>query len=215
MEFSMEYFPYSETEINYLKSKDLILGNEIDKIGIIKRAINTDLFSSLVESIVGQQISSAAAKTVNARLLDKARDYKAESIFALGINEIQSCGLSFRKATYIYEICEKVINKELDLESLQQLNDDDVIKELVKLKGIGKWTAEMLMIFSMKRPNILSFDDLAIHRGMRMLYQLESIDKLTFENYRQLYSPFASTASLYLWEISSGKYGHVDPKVKI
>ena len=208
----MDYFPYGNKEINYLKSKDIILGNEIDKIGLIKRPIDADLFTSLVTSITSQQISTAAARTINGRLLAKAGTLTPESLLALGVNEIQTCGLSIRKATYIYEICEKIINKEFNLDEIENLNDEEAIKELTKLRGIGRWTAEMLLLFSMLRKDILSYDDLAIQRGMRMLYQLERIDRNTFESYRELYSPYGSVASLYLWDIASGKHGHIDPK---
>lgn len=211
----MDYFPYGELEIKYLKSKDPLLGNEIERIGFIKRPVNTDLFSSLISSIISQQISTAAAKTINNRLITKAGEITATALYKLGIDEIQSCGLSFRKTNYIKEITDKVINNHLDLESLKQLGDEEVIKELIKLKGIGKWTAEMILIFSLLRTDILSYDDLAIQRGLRMLYNLENIDKDVFNQFKNIYSPYGSIASIYLWEISSGGYGHIDPRAKV
>ena len=81
--------------------------------------------------------------------------------------------------------------------------DEDIIKELSSLKGIGVWTAEMIMIFCLKRPDVLSFTDLAIIRGMKMLYNLESVDKNIFLEYSKLYSPYGTVASLYLWAISA------------
>lgn len=210
----MDYFPYGNIEINHLKSRDKILGDQIDKIGFINRAIDSDLFTSLVTSISSQQISTAAARTINGRLLAKAGQLTPQTLLALGVNEIQTCGLSIRKATYIYEICDKIMNDELDLEKIEKLSDEEAINELSKLRGIGRWTAEMLLMFSMLRKDILSYDDLAIHRGMRMLYQLEKIDKETFTYYRKLYSPYGSIASIYLWVISSGQFGHIDPKQK-
>lgn len=207
----MEYFPYGQKEIAYLKSRDIILGKEIEKIGLIKRPIDTDLFTSLITSITSQQISAAAARTINGRLMAKVNELTPKSLIALGIDEIQSCGISFRKANYIYEICEKIINHELNLEEIEKADDEEAIRELVKLRGIGRWTAEMLLLFCMLRKDILSYDDLAIQRGMRMVYQLQDIDKATFNYYRTLYSPYGSIASLYLWEIASGRHGHVDP----
>ena len=207
----MEYFPYGQKEIAYLKSRDIILGKEIEKIGLIKRPIDTDLFTSLITSITSQQISAAAARTINGRLMAKVNELTPKSLIALGIDEIQSCGISFRKANYIYEICEKIINHELNLDEIEKASNEEAIRELVKLRGIGRWTAEMLLLFCMLRKDILSYDDLAIQRGMRMVYQLQDIDKATFNYYRSLYSPYGSIASLYLWEIASGRHGHVDP----
>jgi len=210
----MEYFPYGDIEITYLKSKDKILGDAIDKIGFVRRNVNTDLLSSLVTSIIGQQISISAAKTINSRLTSKIGIITASGIIGLGLEALQSCGITMKKANYIYELCHKIMNKEIDLELLRNLNDDDVIKNLIKIKGIGKWTAEMFLISSLLRKNIISFDDLAIHRGMRMLYNLDNINKETFSIYRDLYSPYATVASIYLWQVASGKFGYIDPKQK-
>jgi DNA-3-methyladenine glycosylase II len=91
-----------------------------------------------------------------------------------------------------------------DIHSLNGLSDDEVCAKLTELDGIGVWTAEMLMIFSMQRPNILSYGDLAIHRGLRMVYNHEKIDRATFNKYRERYTPYASVASLYLWAIAGG-----------
>ena len=94
---------------------------------------------------------------------------------------------------------------ELDIESLVHMEDDEVIKQLSSIKGIGEWTAEMLMLFSMQRPNIFSYGDLAILRGLRMLHHHRKITKKLFEKYRRRYSPYCSVASLYLWAIAVGK----------
>jgi DNA-3-methyladenine glycosylase II len=210
----MKYFPYSDFDTEYLKSKDKTLGEMIEKIGFVNREVNTNLFESLVESIVSQQVSTTAAATVFGRLVNKVITITPENIINLGINGIASCGMSMRKASYIYDSTMKIIVGEVNLNELENLTDEEVIKELTKLRGIGKWTAEMFLIFSMLRKDVLSYDDLAIQRGMRMLYQIEDIDKSTFGYYRDLYSPCGSIASIYLWSISTGKYGHIDPKIK-
>ncbi|HML46119.1 MAG TPA: DNA-3-methyladenine glycosylase 2 family protein, partial [Clostridia bacterium] len=113
-------------------------------------------------------------------------------------------GMSFRKAAYIREATERIVSGELDLHALRSLPDEAVCEQLVRLRGVGRWTAEMLLLFSLERPDIISFDDLGIHRGMRMLYGLEKVDRPQFEAYRKRYAPYASVASLYLWAISSG-----------
>ena len=100
--------------------------------------------------------------------------------------------MSMRKAGYIKGIADAAISKEIDFDKLDNLSDEEVIKELTSLKGVGEWTAEMLLIHSLERPNILSFKDLG----------LADISKKEFEVYRRRYSPHCTVASLYLWEIS-------------
>lgn len=211
------YFEYGQKEIEYLKSRDKKLGEAIDRIGHIYRECDSDLFTSIVKQIVGQQISAPAFKTVWRRVEDKLGDVNAENICNISDDELQSCGLSYRKVSYIKDFAQKVSNGEFDVEKLCSLNDEDVIKSLTSLNGIGVWTAEMLMLFCMQRPDIVSFGDLAIIRGMRMLYRHRKIDKEMFRRYRRRYSPYGSVASLYLWAISAGVIPELDdpaPKAK-
>lgn len=211
------YFEYGQKEIEYLKSRDKKLGEAIDRIGHIYRECDSDLFTSIVKQIVGQQISAPAFKTVWRRVEDRLGDVNAENICNISDDELQSCGLSYRKVSYIKDFAQKVSNGEFDVEKLCSLNDEDVIKSLTSLNGIGVWTAEMLMLFCMQRPDIVSFGDLAIIRGMRMLYRHRKIDKEMFRRYRRRYSPYGSVASLYLWAISAGVIPELDdpaPKAK-
>ena len=200
-----EYFEYGIKEITYLKSKDKKLAEAIDKIGMPKRLIIPDLFSALVHSITGQQISTKAHKTIWNRLQNKIEKINPTTILTLSDEELQSIGVSFKKVGYIKNIAQKIIDKELDVEKLHTLSDDEICEELVKLKGIGKWTAEMIMIFSMQRMNILSYGDLAIVKGMRMLYHHREITPEKFNKYWRRYSPYASVASFYFWSIASGE----------
>ena len=199
-----EYFIYGQAEIDELKSNDKKLAEVIDKIGMIKRGVNPDLFSALINAIVGQQISTKAQKTIWKRMQTALIEVNPESILSLSDTELQSLGLSFRKVEYIKNIAEKVHARALDLSKLQFLTDDEVCSELSKLKGIGIWTAEMIMLFSMQRKNIVSFGDLAIVRGMRMLYHHREITPEKFAKYKRRYSPNGSLASLYLWAIAGG-----------
>ncbi|MDR2891942.1 MAG: DNA-3-methyladenine glycosylase 2 family protein [Deltaproteobacteria bacterium] len=226
----MEIFSYGEREINHLKARDKTLAAAIEEIGLIRREITPDLYTSLVYSIVSQQISSKAATTICGRLLDRfchpqtgseqVEDIQAaktaESVrgrserlnprdLALAeVEAIQQCGMSMRKASYIQELSRKVWDGSFDLRALPGLSDAELCAALCTLKGIGVWTAEMLMTFSLQRPNILSFDDMAIQRGLRMLYRHKKITRPLFEKYRKRYSPYASVASLYLWAIAGG-----------
>lgn len=214
----MTIVQYGETEINALKAKDKKLCAVIDAIGIIERDATPDLFLALVESIVSQQISGKAADTIIARLNAKAGGITPATLAALSIEDIQQCGTSFRKAEYICSMCAEVINGTLDIDGLYELCDEDVVARLSALKGIGRWTAEMVMLFSMQRQNILSYDDLAIHRGLRMIYHHEKVSKELFEKYRKRYSPYCSVASLYIWEVAGGMLNMRDyakPKKKM
>lgn len=198
------YFEYGQEEMEYLKSKDKHLAEVIDRIGKIERTVNPDLFSALINAIVGQQISTKAQQTVWKRMHNLLGEITPISILNRSKEDLQGIGLSFRKVDYIRNIAQKVADKELDLEALHGMNDEDLCAELSNLKGIGKWTAEMIMLFSMQRKNILSDGDLAILRGMRMLYHHRKITNEKFQKYWRRYSPYASIASLYLWAIAGG-----------
>ena len=196
-----KYFEYGETELAHLRKKDKKLGAAIDRIGIIKRRVNSDLFSALVESIVGQQISNKAAATVCQRL-DELCGMDSARLHALTVEEIQSCGMSMRKAGYIKNIADSAVSKVIDFDALPDKTDQEIIETLTAIKGIGVWTAEMLLIFSLMRPNVVSYGDLAIRRGMMNLYGLKELPKEKFQRYAKRYAPYGSVASLYLWELS-------------
>ncbi|AGB03605.1 DNA-3-methyladenine glycosylase family protein [Methanoregula formicica] len=198
----MKTFRYGRTEIAHLKKRDKKLGAAIDEIGMIERDVTPDLFTALVVGVASQQISAKAAETVWRRMEEKLGTITPSSIAGATPEEIQQCGMSMRKAGYIKGIGDAVTNGSLDLAGLRDLSDDDVIARLSALNGVGVWTAEMLLIFSMERPDVLSWGDLAIRRGMMHLYGKSTIDRAAFERYRKRYSPYGSVASLYLWEIS-------------
>lgn len=197
-------FIYGEKEIEYLKNVDSALGAVIDEIGPIERKVIPDLFTALVNSIIGQQISSKAMDTVWGRFNNQYPDITPKALNNAPVEEIQQCGMSMRKANYIKQAAAAIVDGELDIDELYTLTDEEVVKKLTALNGVGIWTAEMILIFSMQRSNIMSWGDLAIHRGLRMLHRHRKIDKKLFLKYKRRYSPYASVASLYLWEIAGG-----------
>lgn len=201
----MEIFQYGQTEVEYLKKKDKKLAEAIERIGFIEREVIPDLFTALVKSIVAQQISKKAVDTVWARMEERFLDITPDNIASRRLEEVQQCGITMKKAVYIKSITDAVLSGEFNIAELSQLTDDEVCKRLSALNGIGVWTAEMLMTFSLQRPNIVSWGDLAIRRGMMMLYHHRKLDKAKFEKYKQRYSPYGTVASLYLWEISVGR----------
>lgn len=198
------YFQYGETEINYLKRKDKRLASAIDAIGHIERKLDDNLFAAVVRHIVGQQISSKAQATVWARLEEKLKTVTPLAIYAVSAEELQSLGMSLRKAEYIRDFANKIVSGEFDLQAVEHMSDAEALTALSSLKGIGKWTAEMILLFCLQRPDILSYDDLAIQRGLRMLYHHRKITRELFNKYQKRYSPYGSTAAIYLWAIAGG-----------
>jgi 3-methyladenine DNA glycosylase/8-oxoguanine DNA glycosylase len=210
-------FVYGQKEIDYLKRKDKKLGAAIDRIGLIQREIIPDPFTALISSVISQQISSKAAQTVWKRLCTLIEEtpndgniteganlgtIDPKKISQLYLSELKACGMSERKANYIKGIADAAMLGIVDFRNLYTLKDDEIIAQLSSLRGVGVWTAEMLLIFSLNRLNVLSFKDLAICRGMMNLYGLKELPKDKFERYRKRYSPYGSVASLYLWALS-------------
>ncbi|MNI69167.1 DNA-3-methyladenine glycosylase 2 [compost metagenome] len=153
-------------------------------------------------AIVGQLISVKAVKTIWARMQKQLGDISPSSLSCQSVDSIQKCGITTKKANSISHLAQLVHQGEFSLDELHSLSDQEVIKQLTTLNGVGKWTAEMLLLNSMERPDIVSYGDIAIRRGMMKLYGLDSLTKKQFDLYRCNYSPYGSVASIYLWEIS-------------
>ncbi|MDA5522662.1 DNA-3-methyladenine glycosylase family protein [Yersinia kristensenii] len=196
------FYNYGETEINHLKQRDKKMAVAIERIGMIARPLSPDLFAALIRNIVDQQISVKAALTVNARLLALLGSVTPLTVAATSIEAIQGCGMTMRKAGYIKGAADAALSGSLDLSAISQLPDNEVISQLSNLNGVGIWTAEMLLISSLSRPDILSWGDLAIRRGMMNLYRHKTLPRERFERYRRRYTPYGTTASLYLWALS-------------
>lgn len=201
----MPIFNYGSTEIEHLKKKDKKLALAIENIGPIEREVMPDLFAALIHSIVGQQIATKAAATVWGRLQLQCGEITPSSIACADAVAIQQCGLSMRKTLYIKGVGEAALQKELNIHEFPTLSDSEVIERLSALNGVGVWTAEMLLIFSLERPDVVSWGDLAIRRGMMSLYGLNKLTKTQFDRYRKRYSPYGSVASLYLWALAARK----------
>lgn len=206
------YFDYGVREVDYLKARDRVLGEVIDQVGHVEREVDPDLFSAVVHHIVGQQISTKAQATIWARMRERLGEVNARTVAAAGTAALQSVGISLRKAEYIQDFAGKVNSGAFDLQRVAALPDSEAIEALVALKGVGVWTAEMILLFCLQRPDIFSFDDLAIQRGLRMVYRHRKIDRKLFEKYRKRFSPYGSVASLYLWAVAGGAIpGKKDP----
>lgn len=200
----MSHFKYGKKEIDHLSKKDPALGKAIARIGSIECELNPDLFSSLVESIVWQQLSYKAASTIHERLLARIGDPTPQSILDTSPDDLRSCGLSFRKVGYLREIARRLVDGEIRFDSIPDLPDNEIVDLLISLPGVGIWTAEMLLIFSLGRPNILSWGDLGIRNALMKIHRKKDLTKEQFQRYAKKYSPYGTVASLYLWQIAEG-----------
>ena len=198
----MKYFQYGEKEINYLKSRDKKMAELIDRVGHIDREVIDDLFTCIIFNITGQQISTKALTSVWGRICEKLGEITPKSVLECGREQLKQCGISYRKADYIIDFAEKVNSGEFDIDAVSRMPDSEAVEYLCTLKGVGKWTGEMILIFCLQRPDVFSYGDLAILRGLCTVYHHRKITPQLFEKYRKRFSPYCTVASLYLWEAS-------------
>ncbi len=158
-------------------------------------------FLSLCSSIVGQQLSTKAARAIREKFLNLFSDKNPtpDAILAIDDQIIRDAGLSWAKIKYIKDLSQKVKNKEIHLEKLSELSDEEVISELIKVKGIGRWTAEMFLMFTLRREDIFSFGDLGLNKGFQKVYGIENptIDQINEVILK--WAPYKSYGSIALW----------------
>lgn len=206
------FFEYGERELEYLKARDKKFAAVIEQVGRVERTVDPDLFSSVVHHIVGQQISTKAQETIWRRLQEAFGSVTPEVLDRAEAGELQKLGMTFKKAEYIKAFARQVVQGEFVPERVARLGDSEAVAALAALKGVGVWTAEMILLFCLQRQDILSFGDLGIQRGMRMVYRHRKLDRKLFEKYRRRLSPCGSVASLYFWAVSGGAVpGLTDP----
>ena len=206
----MKYVDCSAPVREYLCQADPVLGAHIQRIGELYRPMKDNLFTALCSSIISQLISKKSAATVYNRLTEKCGGaITPQALAELTPEEIQKCGMSMRKADNLRRIAHSVLGGETDLEHLHTLSDPEIVRVLSALPGVGEWTAQMLMIFAMGRPDVISYKDLGIRRGMMAAYGLESLSKKQFDAIVKAYHPYSSAASIYLWHLSDEVTGNV------
>lgn len=201
----MSVFVYGEREVAYLRGRDAKLAAVMDRLGHIERQADDDLFSAVARHVIGQQISNRAQATIWRRFTGALGTVRADTVAAAGPASLQALGLSARKAGYLTDFAKKVLAGEFDLAAIRALGDAEAIRALTSLKGVGPWTAEMILLFCLQRPDILSFGDLGIQRGLCLLYGHRAITPRLFAKYRRRFSPCGSVASLYLWAVAGGQ----------
>lgn len=159
-----------------------------------------DPFSTLVRSIISQQLSAKAAVTIESRITALVpAPFDPERLLAVPIETLRNAGLSSRKATYIHTLAERLLNGRLDFDVLASCSDEAVITALTELPGIGRWTAEMFLIFGLKRPDVLALGDSGLRRAARILYPTASQEGI-LEAVSEPWRPYRSVASWYLWK---------------
>ncbi|MCH5277783.1 MAG: DNA-3-methyladenine glycosylase 2 family protein [Desulfovibrionaceae bacterium] len=198
----MPFFPYGQKEMEHLTRRCPKMGELIGRLGLLERPVQPDPFQALVTSVLAQQISSKGAATVCARFQALAGRITPERVAALSVQDIQGCGTSMRKAEYIKGIAGAAQNGVIDFAALASMPDAEVVRRLSCLRGVGVWTAEMLLIFSLCRPDVVSWLDLGIRKGMMALYGKKTLSPRQFAVYRKRYAPFGSVASFYLWALA-------------
>jgi DNA-3-methyladenine glycosylase II len=162
-----------------------------------------DAYGALLRAIVGQQLSTKAARTIYGRVLDlfDGRTPSPEQLLAAKEDDLRAAGLSGRKVEYIRDLASHVLSGELELDRFDKLADEEVIEEIVAVRGLGRWTAEMFLLFHLERPDVLSGGDLGIRKAVQIEYGLEEMP--TPERVLEIgepWRPHRSLASLYLWE---------------
>ena len=186
--------------LKHLK-KDRKLAKVIDKIGKYNIPITKNPYESLVEAIITQQLSGKAADSISKKFRTiYGRFPKPADVLNTSDTKLRKAGLSYMKISYIKDLSGKIESKQLRLASMKDLSDEEVIAELTLVKGIGRWTAEMFLIFSLGRQDVLPVGDLGLKKGIQRLYSMEDLpEKEQMEKIAQKWRPYRSVATWYLW----------------
>lgn len=195
-----------------LAASDPTMAALIERIGPIDIATRlqrrkeerpNDAYGALLRAIVGQQLSTKAARTIYLRVVDLfgGSTPSPEQLLEASEEDLRACGLSGRKTEYVRDLASHVLGGELELDRLEELGDEEVIEEIVAVRGLGQWTAEMFLLFHLERPDVLSGGDLGIRKAIQIEYGLEEMPppKRVIE-IGEPWRPHRSLASLYLWE---------------
>jgi DNA-3-methyladenine glycosylase II len=198
--------------VAHLQAVDLVQARIIAAVGPPAIRHDPNYFAGLVGAIMGHQISVAAASAIRARFAARftaQRPLSPEALLALAEADLRAIGLSRAKMTYVADLATKVASGEVDLATIDQLPDEAVIEQLTQVKGIGRWTAEMFLIFSLGRPDVLPVDDLGVRAAARRQYELPALPSAaTLRALAEPWRPYRTFGSWYLWRSRGG-----DPRV--
>ena len=197
-----------EAAIEHLRRVDSIMGDLIDKAGPFTLKLERNRFGMLVRSILSQQISTKAARAIRLRLdqLLLPDKLSPEAIAGVTDAQLRTAGLSTQKVSYLRDLSSRMLDQRLQLNQIGRLSDEDVIEHLIQVRGIGRWTAQMFLIFSLGRLDIFPHDDLIVRSSIRELYGLPDLpDKRSSHEIAEAWAPYRSVASWYCWR-------HIDVK---
>lgn len=186
----------------HLRANDPVMKAVIDAVGPCPLRPQRNRFPILVRSIISQQVSTAAARNIRSRLdaVLEPGGLKPENLARLAESDLRSVGLSRQKASYLLDLAEKTLDGTVRLDRISRLSDEAVIEMLTQVKGIGRWTAEMFLIFSLGRLDVLPVDDLGVRTAIKNLYGLEELpDKETCLGVAAPWRPYATIGSWYCW----------------
>ena len=187
--------------INHLKKSDPVLRAIIEQVGPCRMEFGEPVFHSLAEAIVYQQLNGKAAVTIFKRFAALAGEpLTAEGIAKLTAEQMRSVGLSKQKSSYLRDMAERAIRGELSFARLPEMTDEEVIKHLTQVKGVGVWTSHMFLIFTLKRQNILPIGDFGIRMAMKKHYHKRKLpNPVQMEKIARPWEPYRSIACWYLW----------------
>ena len=192
-------FPFID-KVEQLRESEPRMAQLIERFGYIERDTQRPLFGALVESIVSQQVASASAERMVRRIAAAtSNNFSPHAISSLGREGLKKCGVSARKAEWIVAAAERFAEGVFEEEELQKLSNEEVIERLTSLGGVGRWTAEMMLIFSLGREDVLPAGDLGIRKALAVLYGERRLTAKRLAHYRRLFAPHCSIASFYLW----------------
>jgi DNA-3-methyladenine glycosylase II len=188
--------------VRHLRTADPVMRDLMKKAGPFTLKPRRDRFHTLVGSIISQQISGKAADSIHGRLKERVAPDRisAESLLRLSPEELRKVGVSPQKAKYLHDLAERVATGNLRLNTLARLSDEKVIEALIQVKGIGVWTAQMFLIFSLGRLDVFPHDDLGVRVAIRNLYGLSDLpDKVASHRIAAPWRPYASVGAWYCW----------------
>lgn len=188
--------------IAHLRQRDPVIAQVIDRAGPFALEPETDLFKSLVRAIIAQQISTAAARSIYQRLLTAIGGEKKlmAGLLKMKDAEFRAAGLSSQKTRYLRDLAQKVSGRSVRIHQVEGMTNDEAIAELTQVVGIGKWTVQMLLIFSLQRLDVFPGDDLGVRTAIKKLYRKRMLPKAKhLLKYEKLWQPYASIASWYCW----------------
>tara|TARA_B100001121_G_scaffold123995_1_gene108722 strand:- start:1606 stop:2232 length:627 start_codon:yes stop_codon:yes gene_type:complete len=193
--------PYWNKAKKYLSKKDSIMKNLIDKYSDANLTSRKDIFFSLCKSIIGQQISVAAANSVFLKFKKKCNNkINAKNVSNLTFNQLKSCGLSRQKVLGIKSLSKQILNRSFNPQLIKKMNDEEAINYLSNLKQIGRWSAEMILLFTYNRSDIWPIQDIGLLRAISKNYKKKYLPPEKFVKLLQKrYTPYCSVATWYLW----------------